>query len=179
MYHTVHWNEHATKMNMAVDVMMLFTDRDGDKLTYKATSKSSAVKIMEINSMNRTIVVDVVRLDGASFPIVVEASDGHGTVSAELDVYTTNPIPDTDYKIRQLPDKKKFAPVMVYERHAKHTATFAALMDSTNTKLGFATAAIAAKPPKYYTALATEDYPDHGGSSDSKAYRLGRRHQHK
>ena len=130
--------------------MSMFTDKDTvDKVTYKATSKSSAVKIMEIDSMNR-IVVDVVRFDGASFPIVVEASDGHGgTERIELDVYTTNPLADIAYRLRELPNvAKDFASLKVYERHiTPHTATFT---DLTRNELGFATVAIAKDAPKHY-----------------------------
>ena len=153
--------------------MSMFTDKDTvDKVTYKATSKSSAVKIMEIDSMNR-IVVDVVRFDGASFPIVVEASDGHGgTERIELDVYTTNPLADIAYRLRELPNvAKDFASLKVYERHiTPHTATFT---DLTRNELGFATVAIAKDAPKHYQPHG-QTYPTTTTFPGTKALHLCR-----
>ena len=176
VYHSLEWLamvRPATAPPMKTDIRELFTDKDGDKLTLTAMSESPDVRLVAINEAGM-LVVDVIRFQGASFNIVVTADDGDGgMVSEQLSVQTMNPSGDSNYKIRQLPDKA-FSLVKVYERHAAHFATFttAANVDfeATGGLLAFAAEALtnaeaAAKAPKGYSVLSDVDYPS-GAVSD-------------
>jgi hypothetical protein len=163
-YHRVQWVRHpptdaaddAADADILEDIRELFKDKDSDKLTLTATSQSSAVNLVDIDD-DGNLVVDVVRFEGAGFTIVLKADDGdNGTASVELDVRTTNPLSDDDYKVRELPNKE-FASLKVHERHAIHSLTFTELV--TAGELAFVKELIGKPAPDGYDTAATA-YPD-------------------